>query len=231
MRHETLDSHLGRPIAIDLCLQCHAFWFDARESLRLSPGSTLKLFRVIGDATSAGSARPAAATAASCPRCGTRLRRTRDMQRSTRFEYFSCPNGHGRLTTFFNFLREKNFIKPLSPAQIAELRRTVQTTQCANCGAPIDLARGTACTHCGSPLSMLDLGQAEQLIGQLRAADQRKATVDPALPLSLARAERDVHAAFDAFERDPGQLDATGSLDLVAAGVAAVARWLKGPGR
>ncbi len=229
MRHETLDSHLGRPIAVDLCTACQSFWFDARESLRLSPGSTLALFRIIGE-TGPPTARPAAATAA-CPRCRVRLRRTRDMQRSTRFEYDACPKGHGRLTTFFNFLREKNFIKPLSAAQIAELRRTVQTTQCANCGAPVDLARGTACGHCGSPLSMLDLAQAEELITQLRGAEARAAGVDPALPLALAGARRDVHAAFDTFERDPGQLDLTGSLDLVGAGVAAVARWLKGPSR
>lgn len=228
MRHETLDSHLGRPIAVDLCPACHSFWFDARESLRLSPGSTLALFRTIGEA-GPPAARPAASAA--CPRCGLRLRRTSDMQRTTRFEYYACPRGHGRLTTFFNFLREKNFIKPLSAAQIAELRRTVQTTQCANCGAPVDLARGTACAHCGSPLSMLDLAQTEQLIAQLRGAETRKAAVDPALPLSLAGARRDVHAAFDAFERDPGQLDLTGSLDLVGAGLAAVARWLQGSSR
>jgi hypothetical protein len=156
-----------------------------------------------------------------------RLKPTHDMQRATRFEYLSCPRGHGRLTTFFNFLREKNFIKPLSAAQIAELRKTMAAVNCSNCGAPVDLARGTACAHCGSPLSMLDMAQAERLVGELRQADQTGQPVDPALPLSLARERRDAHAAFDAFEHGRGWMEPVGPGGLVGAGVQFVARWLR----
>src|SRR5687767_980661 len=103
MQEETFDGHLARPVVIDLCFSCQSFWFDARESLSLTPGSTLTLFRIIGEHVS----RPQLSDAetAKCPRCRGRLRRTRDMQRATRFEYFRCPNGHGRLTTFFDFLK------------------------------------------------------------------------------------------------------------------------------
>src|SRR5919109_1451256 len=161
MHEETFDGHLGRSVEVDLCFSCQAFWFDARESLSLTPGSTLRLFKLIGDRS--GRSQPSEADLAKCPRCRGRLRQTHDMQRATRFQYLRCPNGHGRFITFFDFLREKDFIRPLSAAQVAELRRNVQAVNCSNCGAPVDLGRGSVCAHCGSPLSMLDLGRASEL--------------------------------------------------------------------
>src|SRR5262245_30884319 len=143
MQEETLDGHLARPVVIDLCFGCQAFWFDAHESLSLTPASTLTLFRVIGER--AAKPQPPGPDLAKCPRCRGRLRRTHDMQRATRFEYLRCPNGHGRLTTFFDFLREKDFIRPLTPTQIEELRANLQTIHCSSCGATVDLARGAAC--------------------------------------------------------------------------------------
>lgn len=226
MQEQRLDGHHGQPVVVDLCHPCQAFWFDEHESPRLTPGATLSLFRVIGENV----ARPAASRAnlATCPRCRARLRPTHDMQRATRFEYLSCPHGHGRFTTFFDFLREKNFIRPLTPEQIAELRRNIQIVNCSNCGGPIELAHGAACSHCGSPVSMLDMQQAEALIGQLRTADARATQpVDPALPLALARARREVEQAFAGPEGDAmWWRDATNS-GLVAAGLSALARRLK----
>src|SRR5437764_641337 len=96
-------------------------------------------------------------TSLHCPTCGVQLRLTHDRQRNTAFTYWRCDAGHGRFTPFVDFLREKDFIKPLSPQQLAELRRSVQTIHCANCGAPIDLTRDSTCGHCGAALSMLDL--------------------------------------------------------------------------
>jgi hypothetical protein len=225
METHTLDGHLGRPVTIDLCHSCQAFWFDTRESLSLTPGSTLTLFRIIGE----HAAHPqATADTAKCPRCRARLRHTHDMQRDTRFQYFACPKGHGRLTSFFDFLKEKNFIRPLSAQQIAELRRNVQTVNCSNCGAPVDLSKGTACEHCGSPLSMLDMKQAEALVSQLRKAEDRtRQPVDPSLPLELARARRDVEASFSKLEGHGGWLGPDSSNDLVWAGLNAIARWMK----
>ena len=225
MSQERLEGHLGRPLTIDLCLTCQTFWFDAGESLNLSPASTLRLFRLIGDRTSPP--QPASQTSPACPRCRTRLTRTHDMQRTTRFEYLACPNRHGRLTTFFNFLREKNFIRPLSPQQLADLRANVQSVHCSNCGAAIDLESQSACGHCGSPLSMLDMEQAGRLVTELKHADRRDRPVDPTLPLQLQKARRDVQLAFDAFERDDGWFTDVSSSGLVGAGLHAVARWLR----
>ena len=215
-----LEGHLGVGLAVDLCAACHVFWFDARESLRLSPGSTLKLFRLIGDATASSGA--AAATIVRCPRCRLRLLPVRDMQRSTTFHYLRCPQNHGRLTSFFDFLREKNFIQPLSAQQIEDLRRNVSIVNCSNCGAPIDLAGASSCEHCGSPLSMLDMKQAQDLVVQLQRADRADKPIDPALPLQLERARRDVESAFAAFEQDSAWFSSVSSSGLVGAGLRAL---------
>jgi len=220
MQEQTLDGHVGRPVTIDVCLPCQSFWFDAHESVQLSPGGTLALFRLIGEHT--GQRSFSNADLAKCPRCQARLRLTQDMQRATRFSYLRCPNDHGRLTTFFDFLREKDFIRPLTAEQLQELRQHVQSVNCSNCGAPVDVAHRSACAHCGSPLSMLDLRQAAALVAQLQKADAReRRPIDPALPLELLRARREVEATF------PQERGAHWPADLVDAGIRTVASWLK----
>lgn len=225
MTSHTVQGQLDRPVTIDLCDPCQSIWFDPRESLQLTPGATLMLFRLIGEHV----ARPHAleSETAKCPRCRARLRRTQDMQRATRFEYFKCPHDHGRLTTFFDFLKEKDFIRPLTPLQIAELRKNVQILNCSNCGGPMDLAKASDCPHCGSPLSMLDMQQAEQLVAQLREADRTDKPVDPALPLALARARREADEAFKGLPQDSWWLEGELSFGLVGAGLVGLARWLK----
>jgi hypothetical protein len=225
MNSEALDGHLGPPVTIDLCLPCQVFWFDTHESLRLSPGAVLMLFRLIGE--HALTPRPPITSQPLCPRCLTPLVLTHDLQRNTRFQYLRCPRDHGRLITFVDFLREKDFIRPLSAQQIEELRQNVQTINCSNCGAPLDLAKSTWCTHCGSPLSMLDMKRAGALVAELQAAEHPGRPIDPALPLQLERARRDVDAAFASFERGPGWFDAVSQGGLIGAGLSSLARWLK----
>lgn len=225
MQPHTLDGHLGRPVVIDLCEPCQALWFDTRENLQLTPGATLSLFHVIGERVA--KPRLADADTAKCPRCRAHLRRTHDMQRATTFEYFRCPNDHGRLITFFDFLREKDFVRPLTPQQIAELRKNVQIVNCSNCGAPVDLAKSSECAHCRSPLSMLDMKQAESLVKQLRDADRTGKPVDPALPLALARARREADEAFKGLPQNAVWLEEGVSFGLVGAGLAALVRMLK----
>jgi hypothetical protein len=228
MHEQALEDRNGRPLSIDLCRPCQVFWFDTHESPSLTPGSTLALFRLIGEQVTRTEA-PAADTPA-CPRCRARLRRVHDMQRTTRFEYLKCPRDHGRLTTFFNFLREKDFIRPLTPAQIAELRQHVQTVNCSNCGGAVDLARGTSCAYCRSPVSMLDLKQAEQLVAQLQNAERARDTVDPSLPLDLARARRETEATFAMLEQDPAWWREVSADGLVGAGLRTLARWMTAKG-
>jgi uncharacterized protein YbaR (Trm112 family) len=226
MHEETFDGHLDRAVVIDICHGCQCFWFDARESVALTPGATLALFRVIGEKLAR--TQHSNAELARCPRCKGRLRRTQDMQRATRFEYLNCPNGHGRLITFFDFLREKDFIRPLTAPQIAELRQNVGSVNCANCGGPVELSKGAACPHCGTALSMLDMKQAGKLVAQLqRAEDRAKQPVDPTLPIELLRARRETERAFADIHDDDLWFKDVMSTDLVGAGLTAIARWLK----
>ena len=72
---------------------------------------------------------------------------------------------------------------------------------------------------------MLDVNQAAQLVTELqRAAEPRP--VDPALPLDLARARRDVEASFAALESSPEWWKGASSSGLVEAGLDALTRWL-----
>ena len=220
----TLEGHGGRSVSIDLCETCHAFWFDSYESLQLSPASTLKLFTRIGE-LSAGKT-PAIGRVLRCPRCTARLLTTHDRQQNTPFEYWRCDSRHGRFITFFNFLREKSFIKTLSANQLDELRQHIQIVNCSNCGGPIDLTSASACSHCGSPVSMLDMKQAEGLITQLKDASTTAQSIDPALPLNLMRARRETEAAFAAMEKDPAWLNDASSSGLVEASLHMITRWL-----
>ena len=225
MTAQALGGHSGAAVTIDLCTGCQLFWFDSQESLKLAPGAVLQLFRMIGER--ALQPRPAVSGRLPCPRCGAILKPVSDQQRNTRFRYLRCPRNHGRLITFVEFLREKDFIRPLSGAQLKELRESVATVNCSNCGAPIDLTTHRACAHCQSPLSMLDMKQASALVSQLQQAEAGSRQVDPALPLNLERARREVDAAFASFERGPGWIADVSAGGLVGAGLSAIAKWLK----
>ena len=167
----TLDGHFGRVVDLDICHDCEAIWFDHFENLGLAPGGTLKLFQMIG----AERTRPAAPLRPpiKCPRCDARLFATEDRQRNTPFRYWRCPAGHGRLITYFDFLREKDFIRRLSDQQLNELRQSVQQVHCASCGAPIDLLHASACGHCGAPIATLDLKHIGRVVEELQQADAR----------------------------------------------------------
>jgi hypothetical protein len=223
MTEQVFGGHLGTSVTIDICSACQVFWFDARESLQLAPASTLRLFRTIGEAAAAE--RRALATNLTCPRCRLTLKAVQDLQRNTRFTYRRCPGEHGRLITFFDFLREKNFVKPMSAEQLVELRSHLDAVNCSNCGASVDLARASACQHCGSALSILDASQAERLVAQLRAADRTGQPVDPALPLSLEQARRSTERLFEQLEGSTWSEERTSS-DPVLAGLQSLARWL-----
>ncbi len=217
-----VDGHLGTKVAIDLCAACQVIWFDHGESLRLSPRATLTLFQMIGDRKQA--APPPLPDPLKCPRCDLRLLLTNDRQRNTPFRYRRCAREHGRLITFFDFLREKDFVRPLSPQQIAELRANVQTVNCSNCGAAVDLAQASACTHCGTPLSMLDLNQIDKMAAHLRRADEQSRAIDPLLPEKLKREKDAVDALFAALRADAGG-SRTASPGLVEMGLRLIAGW------
>jgi hypothetical protein len=226
MATRRLDAHYGRSVDLDLCHGCGLIWFDSRESIALTPGAVLRLFAALDEHREQRHPLPRESMA--CPRCRRGLLATVDRQRSTQFSYWRCSAEHGRLTTFFDFLREKNFVRPLSPGRLAELRRYAPTVNCSACGAPVDLARESVCGHCRAPLSMLDPEQVQAVVRELQRAEERRTTVDPTLAARLVADRAAVERAFRT-PADLGALDLRGSFGLVEAGVAALARLLADP--
>jgi hypothetical protein len=228
MREAAFDGHHGRRLVLDLCPGCNGIWFDWMESHQLTPGATLALFKEMGGAMAEAN-RPLGARKA-CPRCHVLLHRELDKQRSTTFEAFSCPSGHGRYLTFSAFLRAKNFVRDLTPAEVAELRRHVQSVKCTSCGAAVDVRERSACTFCHAPIAIIDPEQLQRTIAELqnREAERPKPVpgktpleVDPTLPLRLAterlRAER-VFADIARQDRSGG----LASVDLVDVGLSSL---------
>jgi uncharacterized protein YbaR (Trm112 family) len=218
----TLDGRLGAQITVDVCTACQSFWFDLHKSLQLTPGSTLKLMKFIGEHSS--TAKPTLSNLLRCPRCGGPLSLAHDMVRNMRFSYWACENAHGRFIGFFDFLKEKNFIHALSPQEIQQLRQNVQSVNCCNCGASIDLQSNTVCPYCHSAISMLDMKQQQQMLAQLKEAAEPRA-FDPTLPLKLAQAKAETTSALFTADDAEWWEDAR-SGDLVQAGLKAVARWI-----
>ncbi len=167
-----MEGVYGPEIEVDLCFACHALWLDKRESLHLTPRGTLDLFRVLHEHRD--DARHALAGRQACPHCGRRLSLHRDIGKGGRFTYYACPAGDGRLTPFSEFLKEKEFVRALTPLEQQRLRAEIRTVQCSSCGAPVDLASGFQCAHCGSPITVLDADAVERTLRQLESADQKR---------------------------------------------------------
>lgn len=221
MTEWTLDSRLGAAITFEVCPPCQAFWFDQHKDLQLSPGSTLKLMKYIGEHTSPS--KPTLSQRLSCPRCDQVLTLAHDIARNVRFTYWHCKNEHGHFIGFFEFLKEKNFIHPLSPKEIQQLRENVHTVSCSSCGAAIDLQNNSACPFCHSPISILDLKEQQRMLAELQAAAVPQ-PVDPTLPLKLALAKEQTSVLFQDHDAQWWQDAQSG--DLVQAGLNAVARWI-----
>lgn len=222
MTEMAMETRVGTPLSIDVCAECQAIWFDKYEDLQMSPASTLKLMKFIGEHSSQG-IRPTS-NAMKCPRCSALLLFTHDMAHDNRFTYMRCPNDHGRYIGFLDFLREKNFVRPLTPQQLEELKQNVQTVNCSNCGAAIDLTKSSKCEHCGSPISMVDMKQPQELLKELEIAAAPK-PANPTLAVDLELAKLHTDLLFD--QSNPGWTrKASDKSSLVHAGLDALTKWL-----
>ena len=171
----SLPGHYGRSVEIDVCHHCNALWFDQDESTQPSPDGTVALFQLINER--GGSSTTAASKFGEglrCPTCGTGMRLTQDRVKDTRFAYQSCPNGHGRLTTFYNFLAEKQFVRELTQAERAKLAVSVQQIKCSSCAAPVDIGKTDACQYCRAPVSVFDRDAAKKAIDHYLQARQQQ---------------------------------------------------------
>jgi len=145
-----------------------------------------------------------------CPACRSRLALTHDMQRSNRISYYRCTFAHGRLTTFFQFLREKQFVRDLTRPEIETLRASVKQVRCSSCGAPVDLGRDPSCGYCRAPISILDADSVRKTIAELDAQERGRTLRDPqAIVDDLLKGKR---AGLG------GPVDAQAALEVVLAG-------------
>jgi DNA-directed RNA polymerase subunit RPC12/RpoP len=178
MQRQAFDRKPVGRVDLDFCFGCHAIWFDQYESAQLTPGGVLELFRLIHEHRDAP--RIPVADNLHCPACRGKLQLTHDIQRTNRITYHRCAAGHGRWTTFFQFLREKNFVRSLTAAEIERLKVHIAQVRCSGCGAPVDLARDSQCAYCRSPISILDAEAVKKTLAELDEQERKRKTVDPA---------------------------------------------------
>ncbi len=229
MQAELFERAAGGTLVIDICYACRAIWFDQMESAQLAPGGTIELFRKIHQHRDDGY--HALPERMPCPRCGAALRLTHDIAKTGRVSYYRCGASHGRLTTFFHFLREKKFVRNLTPQELNSIKATLAEVRCSGCGGPVNITRDTACGYCRAPLSVLDAQAVEKALAELvtRQAHgtdpaQVAAAMHQALMIEPRRAE--------ARERRAAGLPAADlslpAADLVLGGISAlVSRLLK----
>jgi hypothetical protein len=210
---------LGR-LTLDLCHPCRGIWFDQYESAQLTPGAVIELFREIHEHRDAP-AHPLAERKP-CPECRAPLQLTHDVQRTNRIVYFRCASGHGRFTTFYQFLREKSFVRSLTPPEIERLRAHVAQVRCSSCGAPVDLARDPQCAYCHAPISILDAEAVSRTLEELGQAERRRNTVDPQAAIDSLLAGQSVARRLARAEGRLPMAAGYGTLDLVGDALDAV---------
>jgi hypothetical protein len=237
MRESVFDGQYGRRVTLDLCAGCNGIWFDGMESHQLTPGATLALFKQMGEAVAEAN-RPLA-DRKQCPRCQKVLVREVDKQRTTTFEVFRCPGGDGRYMTFGAFLRAKNFTRDLTPHEIDELRKHVQSVRCTGCGAAVDVRERSACAFCRAPIAMIDPDQLQKTISMLQDKELGRpkpggpavpgkpfAGVDPTLPLRLAQERMRSERVFAELGQHNRSVVASLEWDLFDAGLSSVVSFL-----
>jgi hypothetical protein len=160
MQVHELERRDGEKLKIDLCFPCYVIWFDRWESVQLAPVAVIELFKEIH--THLAEVRRPLGAQLGCPRCIKSLLITRDVSKTGPFSYYRCPQDHGRLTPFSEFLREKQFVRTLNPAELIRVRAQFKQLMCSGCGAPIDLQTESKCSFCGAPIAVLDADAVEK---------------------------------------------------------------------
>ena len=236
MQAESLEKHDQGRMQLDLCFACAGIWFDHLESVQLAPAAVIELFKQIY-AHRDDVPRPQE-TRQACPRCRDTLVLSFDVSKTGRFSYFRCPRGDGRFTPFFQFLREKQFVRNLTEMELRRVRSQVRQIRCSECGAPIDLEHDSVCKYCRAPVSFLDAEAVEKAVRMWSSAADRRHLAPTAAALGDTlqhmQLDRRDKAAAPAAPLGDGLLPdsrstvnsgaAIGGLDLVAFGIHAIGR-------
>lgn len=173
----SVDSKLAGRLDINVCVQCSVTWFDNAESVQLAPSAVVELFKIVN--STSDKPRLPLASSLPCPRCRVKLNLTHDICKAGRISYYRCPT-HGRLTPFYQFLKEKHFIRLLSPRELGQLRVEVKQIKCSGCGGAINLEKDTACSYCGAAIAVLDADAVSKAMEIWAASAERQRNSSPA---------------------------------------------------
>ena len=225
MHSQDLEQNYHGVVRVDLCFACAGIWFDRLGSVQLAPAAVITLFKEIY--AHRDTAHQTVVKELACPRCGDALELGFDLSKSGKFSYFRCLRGDGRFTPFFQFLREKQFVRSLTEAEFQKIRAQVQQIRCSGCGAPIDLAQSNQCKYCHAPVSFLDPDAVEKALHMWADADQRRKPAPEAVHNAL-RQSQPQHPQSPITSLSMQLLTSTkttgGGLDLVAMGIHAIGR-------
>jgi Zn-finger nucleic acid-binding protein len=213
MVEQSFEGLGGARVVLDVCLGCHGLWFDTNESRRLSSLGTLQLFRKLHGRR--GEYRPNRVRSHRCPRCASPLALAHDMAHNSRFQYARCPQKHGHFITFFQFLREKGVVRGLNLKELTELRKHVDTLQCSDCAAPIELATQSGCARCHAPVSILDPQCVEETVREAEQATGSRHDVAPEVAARLLMK----NLKLEGFHRRPAAAAAAVLLPLTSEAV------------
>lgn len=225
MQSEDLEQNYHGVVRVDLCFGCGGIWFDRLGSVQLAPAAVISLFKEIYAHRDA--ARQPVARELACPRCADPLALASDLSKSGRFTYFRCPRGDGRFTPFYQFLREKQFVRSLNEAELQKVRSQVRQIRCSECGAPIDLEQSSQCKYCHAPVSFLDPDAIEKAMHMWSdAADRRKLAPEAVRnALRISQPPRPASTGSNLGIQMLTDLDtAETGLDLVSLGIHAIGR-------
>ncbi|WP_425592699.1 hypothetical protein [Azonexus hydrophilus] len=215
--------HHGEVI-IDLCFHCHGIWFDEFESVQITPGGIIELFRLIHEHRD--QQRLPLRDVLHCPRCDERLLHGLDRSKhGGQFNYHRCLQKHGRFTPFAQLMIEKGFVRQLSDSEIDELARKVGTVRCTGCGAPVNIREDHACRHCRAPIAILDPDAVGKALSRFDHAETRRTTRDVEMlgdAIILAEREKSRYEREQRLQRN--QMDVG---DVIISGVEMLWRVLR----
>ena len=225
MQVQQFERHDHGKLPVELCFSCSALWLDHLASMQLAPSAIIELFREIYQHRT--DPRLAVADRLACPRCRDALVLSHDLSKTGKFFYYRCPRGDGRFTPFFQFLREKQFIRNLTELELQRMRSQVRQVRCSECGAPIDLEHDSQCKYCHAPVSFIDPDAVEKALHIWSDAESRRHPqgASKSAPDALPRNPPRTRLGDSVLLPGSGaQAEASSPLDLFALGVHAIGR-------
>ena len=218
MTKHRFERLLHGEVVLDLCFQCQGIWFDDFESVQITPGGIVELFKQLHEHHD--DQRLPLRDPLHCPRCNEKLLHGLDVAKhGGKFNYHRCLQKHGRFTTFAQFMIEKGFVRQLNPVEIEELSAKVGIIRCMGCGAPVDIRKDHACSHCRAPITILDPGAVEQALSRYQHAEVQRTTRDvEALGDAIVMRERE-KSRLKRMKQEPENAGIIDTIDLISAGV------------